>query len=152
MDRSGFKRTYEAVHFQVEIRVVPFDRIQQLSDFNFGIQFFADFTYQGFLRTFLGLDLPARKFPLSLELTISPPGRKNLCVPHYYRCNYFYCLHAADIFWLPKLCLFKHLFLVFMLKTHFPLRFSHVFAKNLRGYSVLPNIAFRVYMSIFNIR
>ena len=63
--------TPKAVHRQVEIRIIKFNRINQFSYTDICIQFFFDFSDKCLSRCFFILNLTARKFPSILELPIS---------------------------------------------------------------------------------
>ena len=84
------------MHCQMEIRIVPFNSIQQLPDLNLRIKFLTDLTDKSILRTLPALDLTAGKFPPALEFAISPLGGEHLSIIDYYSCYNLYCLHIIQ--------------------------------------------------------
>ena len=54
------QRAHEAVHRQMELRIVPFDRVEELVDANLRRELLADFPDQRGLRRLSGLHFPAR--------------------------------------------------------------------------------------------
>ena len=87
------------MHSQMEIRIVPFNRIQQLSDLYLRIQFLPDLPHQRGIRAFPGLNLSAGKLPPSTPLAIPTPSREDLSVfdndcRRYF--NGFHHIHNPD--------------------------------------------------------
>ena len=80
----------------MEIRIVPFNGFQQVSDFDLRVKLLADLTHKSLLRAFSALNLSAREFPPALPLAISALGGEDLYVLDYNRGYYFYCLHYSS--------------------------------------------------------
>ena len=111
MDGFRQKGTDEAMHCQMEFRIVPFHSFKQISDLNFSIQLLADLTPECLLRTLASFHLATGEFPPPVPLTITPLGGKYLFAPHDDCRNYFYSFHIIIIYpypnpdtFLPILC------------------------------------------------
>ena len=77
---AGFQLADEAVHCEMEGGVVPLHCGEEGADGNVGIEFFADFAFQGLLRGFVGLDFTAWEFPPALPFAVSALGGEDLVV------------------------------------------------------------------------
>ena len=89
------QRAHEAVHRQMELRIVPFDRMEELVDADLRRELLADFPDQRSLRRLSDLHFPARELPPVLEIAITPLGGKYLVSLADNRCYYFDCFHGV---------------------------------------------------------
>ena len=102
MHGFGYEGAYKAMHRQMEIRVIPFNRIKQLSHLNLCIQFLTNLTNQGILRAFPTLNLSSREFPSAFKLAISSLSGKYPSFFKDYCCNNFNCFHITQNFQHPS--------------------------------------------------
>ena len=79
-----------AMHCEMEFGVVVVDGCMEAVDYDFGIQFFFDFTHEGFFPAFSLLDFTAWEFPPAAPLTIAALGGKDLVVVENDCGNHFY--------------------------------------------------------------
>ena len=86
------------MHCEMEGRVVPFDGLEELSDFDCRIQLLPDFPFQCLLRGLSWFNLAARELPPVFELPVSALGGENPVAPPYYGCCHFYLLHCIMLF------------------------------------------------------
>ena len=86
------------MHCEMEGRVVPFDGLEELSDFDCRIQLLPDFTFQCLLRGLSGFNLAARELPPVLEFPIAALGGEYSVAPPYYGCRHFYTFHCIMLF------------------------------------------------------
>ena len=93
-----FEPAPEAMHCEMEGRVVPFDGLEELSDLDCRIQFLPDFTFQCLLRGLSGFNLAPWELPPVLELPVSALGGEYSVAPPYYGCCHFYLLHCIMLF------------------------------------------------------
>ena len=84
----------EAIHGQMELRIIILHSLQEIFHFDLNIQLFLNLPHKRFLRRLPRLDLPARKFPAVLELAISPLCRKDFILMYNNRRHYLHCLHV----------------------------------------------------------
>ena len=92
----------EAVHREVEGRVVPFDRLEKLADCDFRLQFLPNLALECLLGALSGLHLSSRELPPALPLAVSSLGCEYLGVLYDYCRYYFYCLHLNVCFCLSR--------------------------------------------------
>lgn len=93
MHRLRNQRTDEAMHLQMEIRIIPLNGLQQFPDLNLRVEFLPNLPNKRLLRAFPWLNLASGKLPPALPLAIPALRGENLSVPDYYRRNNFYRLH-----------------------------------------------------------
>ena len=79
-----------AMHGEMEFGVVVVDGCMEAVNYDFGIQFFFDFTHEGFFTAFSLLDFTAWEFPPATPLTIAALGGKDLVVVNNDCGNHFY--------------------------------------------------------------
>ena len=88
----------EAMHCQVELRIVVIDGPQQLAHFNLRIQLLAYLALECRLFALTGFYLPSRKLPPVLPVAIAPlRGKYPPLGIIYHRRHYFYCSHRVPI-------------------------------------------------------
>ena len=79
-----------AMHCEMEFGVVVVDGCMEAVNYDFGIQFFFDFTHEGFFPAFSLLDFTAWEFPPATPLTIAALGGKDLVVVNNDCGNHFH--------------------------------------------------------------
>ena len=80
LDRALDDRREEAVHREVKVRVVAFDRDEKLLGRDAHAQLFFDLADDGLFGRFAGLHLAARELPAVLELSVSALRGEDLSV------------------------------------------------------------------------
>ena len=75
--RRPVQRAQKAMHREMELGVVPFDRVQQVAHDDGTGQFLGDFPAQGIFPAFAGLHLPAGKLPPVFPGAVAPLGGEN---------------------------------------------------------------------------
>ena len=79
--RLLLQHAQEAMHREMELRIIPFDRVQQVPYVNGAGELFGDFPAQGVLPAFAGLHLSAGEFPPVLPGAVAPLGCENAALP-----------------------------------------------------------------------
>ena len=92
----------EAMHCELETRVVPVHCLEKLADLYGCIQLLVYFALQGLLRAFPGFNLPTGELPPILEFPISALRCKNLVTAPYHRSCHFYVFHNEFYLFLLK--------------------------------------------------
>ena len=72
--RAALDSAEEAVHREVELRIVPFDGMQQFPDGDAGFQLLPNFAADGLLGCLPRFDFAARELPPVLPVAGSPLG------------------------------------------------------------------------------
>lgn len=78
--------------------------------FNFSIQLFTDFAFQGLLRRLPSLHLATRKLPPALKLSITSLGGEDLAISNDYCCNDLYCFHDLTRLHMERCATNLHIF------------------------------------------
>ena len=83
------------MHCQMKTRIVPFYRLQQITDLDLCIKLLTDFTHKSLFGTFPALNLSARELPPALPLAISSLGGEDLSILDNDCRYYLYRFHFA---------------------------------------------------------
>ena len=92
--RSFFEFGPEAVHGQVECRVIVFDGGEKARDLYVGTEFFFDLADDRVFEGFAGLDFAAGELPAVHEVSVTSLGCEDLTIFGDNGGHYFDCFHA----------------------------------------------------------